>query len=152
MTLLNSPKNFAELTRLGPVYNDAIKMQEFLKDEKRFGVVYCTLPEEMPLQETKEFCDRFSDKYTAPLVAINKIFPNSAGKCQTPPDHPTNAICRYIDNRLTRENNALEKYKKGFRDDDLLQLPFCFSETETLKDTPAVQLADDIVGRFGGLS
>lgn len=141
LTLLNSPHNFAELTRIGPVYNDAIKMQEFLKDESRFGVVYCSLPEEMPLQESKEFCERYAKHYTDPFVVVNKIFPKWEQSTPVADDHPCFRLWKYAESRIQRESKAIESYRDEFTDDALSLLPFCFSDTEALSDSPAVQLA-----------
>lgn len=149
MTLLNSPHNFAELTRIGPVYNDAIRMKEFLRDQSQLGVIYCTLPEEMPLQESIEFCERYAKNFTDPAVVVNKVFPRWEQDTPLPDGHPCSKVWSYVESRKRREEHALDAYSAAFKQDDILELPFCFSNTEALSDSPAVHLARQIVQKLG---
>ncbi len=150
MTLLNSPQNFSDLTRVGPVYNDTVKMVDFLKDDRKLGVVYCSLPEEMPLQESKEFCARYEESFTEPFVFINKVFPTWEQNKPLPNGHPCHKVCSYVDARKRREKSALDSYRSSFRSNVLLELPFLFSNTEALSDSPAVHLARQLRDRLGG--
>jgi anion-transporting ArsA/GET3 family ATPase len=55
LAMLRAPSTFAAVARVGPIGRQAEKIDRFLRDPARSGVLTVALPEEMPVNETVEF-------------------------------------------------------------------------------------------------
>ena len=55
LAMLRAPSTFAAVARVGPIGRQAEKIDRFLRDPARTGVLTAALPEEMPVNETVEF-------------------------------------------------------------------------------------------------
>ena len=62
LAMLQAPRTFADIARVGPVRRRADMIHEFLRDPSRTGVVSVALPQEMPVNETVEFRARLRDE------------------------------------------------------------------------------------------
>lgn len=54
MAMLRSPTTYANLARGGPIRKRADEIGTLIRDQRRTGVVLCSLPEETPVNETLE--------------------------------------------------------------------------------------------------
>jgi anion-transporting ArsA/GET3 family ATPase len=55
LAMLSAPSTYASIARVGPVGRHAERIDSFLRDPARTGVLTVALPEEMPVNETVEF-------------------------------------------------------------------------------------------------
>jgi len=77
LAMLNTPRTFGEIARLGPIRRQASKIQALLGDADRTAYVAVALPEEMPVVETLELGRKLPDAVGLGLEAIivNGVWP-----------------------------------------------------------------------------
>ncbi len=77
LAMLQSPRTFGEIARVGPIRRRADMIHEFLSDPARTGVVSVALPQEMPVSETIEFRDRLHAEMDIDVdaVIVNQLLP-----------------------------------------------------------------------------
>ena len=75
--ILRTPRTFRDIARVGPIRRQADKIDSFIRDPKRTGIVVAALPEEMPVNETLDFEDRLAKemRLTVDLVVVNALYP-----------------------------------------------------------------------------
>jgi anion-transporting ArsA/GET3 family ATPase len=75
--LLGAPRTIREIARVGPIRRQANRIDSFLRDPSRTGVLSVALPEEMPVVETIEFARRLEDEMglTPDAVVVNGVYP-----------------------------------------------------------------------------
>lgn len=128
VTLLHAPKNFARLTRAGPLYKDAMAMMDFLQDKSAAEIHLTALPEEMALKETEEHYEILKKEFAVNRVWVNKCFP----EIPKVPDVPKfyQATYEYSRHRYEREAESMEKFQSSFQSGVLQQIPFLFPEAK----------------------
>jgi anion-transporting ArsA/GET3 family ATPase len=52
LALLEAPRTYTNLARMGPIHRQALQIDRFLRDRKRTALLGVALPEEMPVNET----------------------------------------------------------------------------------------------------
>jgi anion-transporting ArsA/GET3 family ATPase len=72
--LLETPKTFAEIARVGPVAQQALLINEAITDQSRTGAVIVALPEEMPVNESATLEAELLD---AIGIAVDRIYMNA---------------------------------------------------------------------------
>jgi anion-transporting ArsA/GET3 family ATPase len=77
VSMLRTPKTFADIARVGPIHKQADRVWSWLRDRRRTGYVAVALPEEMPVTETLELDERLADQLGRRLevVVINGLYP-----------------------------------------------------------------------------
>ena len=77
LAMLNTPRTFGEIARVGPIRRQAGKIQDFLADPERTAYLAVALPEEMPVIETLELGRKLPDAVGMGLSAIvvNGVWP-----------------------------------------------------------------------------
>ncbi|MDO8461855.1 MAG: ArsA family ATPase [Deltaproteobacteria bacterium] len=75
ISLLQIPGIIASAVRVGPLKENAEKIERLLKDEKTTALCLVSLPEEMPVNETVEMFEKAGSELKVPLgpVFINQI-------------------------------------------------------------------------------
>ncbi len=126
ITLLHAPKNFARLTRAGPLYKDALAMADFLQDKNATEIHLTALPEEMALKETEEHYKMLHGEFSVNRIWVNKCFPNIPEAKEVPKFYQ--ASYEYSRHRHEREQEALARYDSVFPKDARQQIPFLFPE------------------------
>jgi anion-transporting ArsA/GET3 family ATPase len=124
VALLEAPRNFKTITKIGPIYRDAAEMTDFLADPARTGIVLVTLPEEMSVQETLELQGMLAKKFPKPQLFVNKCFPELP---RLEGENPHSVVWKaysYASRRSQRERDALEPLRKM----PSQLLPFFFPE------------------------
>jgi arsenite-transporting ATPase len=125
VTLLQSAKNFARLTKQGPLFQDATAMQSFLNDQKQCGVVFVSLPETTPLKEAQDFIKLINQDSKVALLLINKCMPDDGlTKSSAIPAWAQKAI-EYRQRRRQHEQTALNEYNKTHQ----TNFPHCTLQT-----------------------
>jgi anion-transporting ArsA/GET3 family ATPase len=72
--LLQSPRTFAEIARVGPMANQASTIRDTITNPKRAGAVIVALPEEMPVNESAALEAELIDDVG---IAIDRIYMNA---------------------------------------------------------------------------
>ncbi len=72
--LMQTPRNFAEIAKVGPMANQADAIDRAIKDHRRSGVVIVALPEEMPVNESAGLERELTDRVG---MAVDRIYMNS---------------------------------------------------------------------------
>jgi anion-transporting ArsA/GET3 family ATPase len=77
VAMLQTPKTFGEIARVGPIQRQANKVRDMLSDPARTGYVAVALPEEMPVNETIELQDKVLDATGLDLdaIVVNGLYP-----------------------------------------------------------------------------
>jgi anion-transporting ArsA/GET3 family ATPase len=77
LTMLEVPLTATALFKVGPVREEGQAIRELLANRLRTAMVWVTLPEEMPVNETIEFFPRFREKLDIALdhVVVNGVHP-----------------------------------------------------------------------------
>jgi anion-transporting ArsA/GET3 family ATPase len=73
--LLRVPRTFSDVARVGPIRRHADRIDAFVRDSRRTGIVTVAMPEEMPVTETLEFRDRLDAEMemAIDLVVMNAL-------------------------------------------------------------------------------
>jgi anion-transporting ArsA/GET3 family ATPase len=133
MTMLKAPANFQKVTKIGPIFRDADAMTHFFQSTAHTALLLTTLPEEMSVQESKEFLAWAKGDFPTPLVVANKCFPFLPA-WSTKIASPLANAYDYARERNIREEEALKAIVNL-----VAQLPFVFPKP---KSPPlALQLA-----------
>jgi anion-transporting ArsA/GET3 family ATPase len=72
--LMQTPQNFAEIARVGPMANQASAINETITNHRKAGAVLVALPEEMPVNETATLESELIDGVG---IAIDRIYMNA---------------------------------------------------------------------------
>jgi len=77
LTLLASPRSMAEMTRVGPFYEEARQIEGVLSDPTKTGLVLVTLPEELPINESLQLAGELGpDQPLLAGVVVNQVLRN----------------------------------------------------------------------------
>jgi anion-transporting ArsA/GET3 family ATPase len=78
LSMLNSPRAMAEITRTGPLHRNAEWVQELLDDPRRSAIVLVTWAEELPVTEAVESMERMGeDGLPAPRIVLLSGLPEA---------------------------------------------------------------------------
>ena len=82
--LLQTPRNFAELARVGPLANQASKIEATIDNQDETGVVIVAGPEEMAVNESAalEGALTADDRFTVDAIYANAIYPQRFGSAE----------------------------------------------------------------------
>ena len=77
IALLRAPRTFGDIARVGPIARQALKIDAFLRDGARTGVIAVSLPEEMPVNETLDLGGRLREEMGMELgaIVVNSLYP-----------------------------------------------------------------------------
>ena len=77
LAMLNTPRTYGEIARVGPIRRQAGKIQDLLGDADRTAYLAVSLPEEMPVVETLEIGRKLPDAVGLGLsaVVVNGVWP-----------------------------------------------------------------------------
>jgi anion-transporting ArsA/GET3 family ATPase len=99
IAMLRAPSTYAGVARVGPIRRQALKIDGFLRDSRRTGVVVVALPEEMPVNETFELERRLREEMD---MAIDRAVVNGLY-----PERFTGAEAKRLRSAAARENGAV---------------------------------------------
>lgn len=77
LSLLHAPQSMMDVTRVGPLFNNARTIRDLLADRQRTTAVLVTLAEEMPVSETIELANRLRERSDVGIggVVVNGVPP-----------------------------------------------------------------------------
>lgn len=75
--ILRAPRTFRDIARVGPIRRQAGRIDSFVRDLRRTGVVCVALPEEMPVAEALDLRERLGEELGLGLdaVVVNGLLP-----------------------------------------------------------------------------
>jgi anion-transporting ArsA/GET3 family ATPase len=77
VAMIRTPKQFADIARVGPIAHQGRIIHKFIANPKRTGVVAVALPEEMPVNETLMLRDELKDAgFDLDRVIANGCYPS----------------------------------------------------------------------------
>ncbi len=120
IALLQAPRNFQKITKIGPIYRDSSEMVNFFTDPEQTGIAITTLPEEMSLQETLDLTKHLKE-FPTPFLFVNRLFPLLPEKKLG--DQPIEKAYAYSLARAKRERAAIADLKLGHQ-----LIPFFFPD------------------------
>jgi anion-transporting ArsA/GET3 family ATPase len=86
LAMLQAPRTFGEIARVGPIRRRADMIHDFLRDPQRTGVVSVALAQEMPVNETIEFRGKLREQMgmRTDAVIVNALLPErfSSEECE----------------------------------------------------------------------
>jgi anion-transporting ArsA/GET3 family ATPase len=83
MALLRAPRGLSETFKSGPLFEQSRDIDKILCDPTKTHFVVTTLPEEMPVSETLEFCEKLKAEFNAdPTVVCNGIVSPPLGQSE----------------------------------------------------------------------
>jgi anion-transporting ArsA/GET3 family ATPase len=137
LALLQAPRTYARVARVGPIHRDAMRIDRFLHDRALTAVVGVALPEEMPVNETLDLEARLGeDGLGLDLAVVNGLYPERfsaedatriAGLGQSvPPDvRPALAVALTEHGRARAQRSALRRLRRAL-EAPVTTLPFLF--------------------------
>ena len=76
VSMLGAPRAMMELTRAGPFYENAARIEELVADPRRTALVLVSTAEEMPVRETEDLVERLGPMRTLIQgVVLNEVHP-----------------------------------------------------------------------------
>ncbi len=77
LSLLHAPQSMMDVTRVGPLFNNARSIRDLLADRERTAAVIVTLAEEMPVSETIELANRLRERSDVGIdgIVVNGVPP-----------------------------------------------------------------------------
>lgn len=122
LSLLKTPEAVMKSGMVGPVIEETSKVNQFLEDKSKVGVVLVSTPEELVVSESLQFTDRFMSELHISLdgVVVNKCL--SAVQKQIPSE---SVISRsgnkgialdYLAKRLEKEEVNIQALKEGLKE------------------------------------
>ncbi len=77
LSLLHAPQSMMDVTRVGPLFNNARSIRDLLADRERTAAVIVTLAEEMPVSETIELARRLRERSDVGIdgIVVNGVPP-----------------------------------------------------------------------------
>lgn len=123
LAMLHAPFNFSKLFPGGPIYHDTIAMMKTLSDPVTTAALCVTLPEEMPLQESKELAEKLQSltPLNKPWLIFNRLssidtslteaFQNHEQTLNTlAPHNPIASAALHLKNKSDTQNNFIKNF------------------------------------------
>lgn len=156
LSLLRLPDTLIKMIRIGPVANQIRKLQGLLKDHRKTRLVFVSLPEELPINETVELYSAAKDSLEMEIAAtfINGVYPrmfspDEAGRIKSLDDQHR-ASGDSMEKRLLssaadllRRCQAQQKHIELIRaaaTSHIQEVPFCFTSDLSLADIRELSL------------
>jgi anion-transporting ArsA/GET3 family ATPase len=146
--MLRAPRTFGDVARVGPIRQQADKIDAFIASE-RTGLLAVALPEEMPVNETLEYRDELRKDLDA--VVVNGLYAERFDDDEIAQlaahDGPAVRAARTQHRRFTAQTEEVERLRGGLGDVPLATLSFLFApelhldEVESLSHALEEQLA-----------
>jgi anion-transporting ArsA/GET3 family ATPase len=148
IAMLQTPKTFGEIARVGPIQRQAFKVRDMLADPDRTGYVAVALPEEMPVNETLQLQDKLVDAVGLDLdaIVVNGMYPERFTKEDAdrvrrlaeadgyaPEEEAALRAALAADDRARAQRSHLRRLRKDARA-PVLTLPYVFDAELSLDD------------------
>jgi len=132
--LLDAPRIFSGVARIGPVARQAEAIRAMLLDPGTAGVIAVATPEQMAVTEILELRAVLANRFGLGIdaVVVNRLFPSRFGSVDRhalagAPDDPAVRDARWFDGRARAQRSSLARLRRGVRGVPITTLPFVFS-------------------------
>jgi anion-transporting ArsA/GET3 family ATPase len=148
IAMLQTPKTFGEIARVGPIQRQAYKVRDMLADPERTGYVAVALPEEMPVNETLQLQDKLVEAVGLDIdaIVVNALYPErfsreDAGRVRALAERDGYAreestalqAALAADDRARAQRSHLRRLRRDARA-PVLTLPYVFDDELSLDD------------------
>jgi anion-transporting ArsA/GET3 family ATPase len=135
LAMLRSPRTFGNVARVGPIRQRADRIERFLQDRERTGVVAVALPEEMPVTETLDLRDRLREEMSMEIdrVVVNGVYPERFSDEEAERIAAVNGDRPALRAAMSAHARAAAQREEIARLGDSVTLPFLFDPDLTLE-------------------
>ncbi|MBU3691665.1 MAG: ArsA family ATPase [Solirubrobacterales bacterium] len=86
ITFLRTPRTFARIAKVGPMYNQANELDRMVTDHQTTGALIVSLPEEMPVNETATLEHELVNDIGVSVdrILVNAVYPDRFGEDELP--------------------------------------------------------------------
>lgn len=144
LAMLQAPRTFASVARVGPVAKDARAIARFLCDPLRTAVLAVSTAEEMPVSETFQLRSRLREELGLDLtrVVVNALVPHrftvaEERTLRAAPPSPARHAALFAAAWAHRQRAQVKRLREGLEGVALVTLPFVFGSA---LDAAALQL------------
>jgi anion-transporting ArsA/GET3 family ATPase len=144
LAMLQAPRTFASVARVGPVAKEGRAVASFLGDPRRTAVVAVSSAEEMSVGETLELRSRLREDLgmDLALVVVNAVVPHRFSErdqrtLRAAPQSPAQHAALFLAGWAHRQRMQIARLRQGLQDVALVTLPFVF---ESALDPAALEL------------
>jgi anion-transporting ArsA/GET3 family ATPase len=139
LTLLTTPEGILDTKISGPLVQEVNRVQNFLKDPKKTGILLSCVSESLILSETLEFIEKIRSQTSVSILGV--VIQKVPAPASFPPSALENKnlipIMTYIQTKNSIMMDQLEGFKKS-----LFPLPFLvFEEEPSSPLTPGAQVS-----------
>jgi anion-transporting ArsA/GET3 family ATPase len=142
--MLQAPRTFASVARVGPVAKQGRAVASFLGDPQRTAVLAVSTAEEMPVGETLELRSRLREDLgmDLSLVVVNAVLAHRFSDrdqrtLRTAPPSPAQHAALFMASWAHRQRMQIARLQQGLQAVALVTLPFMF---QSALDREALEL------------
>jgi len=133
LAMLQAPRTFASVARVGPVARQAREIMSFIADARRTAVLAVSSAEEMPVAETLELRAQLRQQVglDVSLIVVNAVVPHRFSEREertlraAPPSQARHAAL-FASTWASQQRMQIARLRREARDVALLTLPFLF--------------------------
>jgi anion-transporting ArsA/GET3 family ATPase len=136
LAMLQAPRTFASVARVGPVAKQSRAVASFLGDPLRTAVLAVSTAEEMPVSETLQLRSRLREDLglDLDLVVVNAIVPHRFSgsderTLRAAPPSPARHAALFAAAWADHQRAQIARLRQGLQDVALVTLPFVFQST-----------------------
>ena len=146
VSFLRTPRVFANIAKVGPMYNQARELDELITDHEQTGAVVVCLPEEMPVNETVKLESDLREDIEVAVdrVIMNAMYPERFARSERPAlesmadseDEVVRAAGRAgvsESRRREAQEEQLERLTRSIASTPISTLPFLFEPELSLE-------------------
>jgi anion-transporting ArsA/GET3 family ATPase len=132
--LLEAPRTFGSIARVGPVAHQAAAVDQMLRDSTAVGVIVVATPEQLAVTETLELRTALAERLGLGVHAlvVNRVFPSRFSAADrralaAAPDEPAVRDARWYDDRTQAQKPNLARLRRCLPGVPRCTLPFLFT-------------------------
>jgi anion-transporting ArsA/GET3 family ATPase len=133
LAMLQAPRTFASVARVGPVAKQGRAIASFLGDPRRTAVLAVSTAEEMPVTETLGLRSRLREELglELALVIVNAVVAHGFSRAdertlRAAPSSPPQHAALFAATWARHQRTQITRLRKGLEDVPLVTLPFVF--------------------------
>jgi len=133
LAMLQAPRTFASVARVGPVARQAREIMSFIGDARRTAVLAVSSAEEMPVTETLELRGQLRQQVglDVSLIVVNAVVPHRFSEreertLRAAPPSPARHAALFASKWASQQRMQIARLRREARDVALLTLPFLF--------------------------
>ena len=150
LAMLQAPRTFASVARVGPVAGQGRAIASFLGDPSRTAVLAVSTPEEMPVSETFQLRSQLREELglDLALVVVNAVIPHHFTRAEertlrAAPSSPPRHAALFAAAWARHQRAQVKRLREGLDGVRLVTLPFVF---KSVLDRAALQALSQELG------